>query len=119
MKAHPTLFEGRGGKGSQKSGTIIPVYNSHTHSKRSNKLRRLAGRLYNQTVRVSLLQTAKESEAMLYYSQKKHFTVKAHPTLFEGRGGDPKKVATIIPVLQFTYTFKTLKQTAKARKAFI
>ena len=31
-----------GGGVSQKDGTVIPVYNSHTHSKRSNKLRRLA-----------------------------------------------------------------------------
>ena len=39
VKAHPDLFDG---EGSQKGGTIIQVYNSHTHSKRSNKARTLS-----------------------------------------------------------------------------
>ena len=32
VKAHPALFEGRGGR-VKKGGTIIPVYIWHTHSK--------------------------------------------------------------------------------------
>ena len=31
-KVYPALFEGE--EGSQKGGTIIPVYNSHAHSTR-------------------------------------------------------------------------------------
>ena len=42
MKAHTAIFEGEGRGEPKKGGTIIPVNNSHTHSKRSNKLQRLA-----------------------------------------------------------------------------
>ena len=57
------------------------------------------------------------------YVIPEQFTVKAHPALFDG---EPKKVALIFQFtihihiqnyysrLQFTYTFKTYKQTAKA-----
>ena len=40
------------------------------------------------------------------------FTVKAHPALFDGEGS--QKRWHYYSSLQFTYTFKTLKQTAKA-----
>ena len=35
VKAHPALFEGEGEP--KKGGTIIPVYNRHTHSKHMQK----------------------------------------------------------------------------------
>ena len=50
VKAHPALFDEEEEEGSQKKVAlliIIPVYNSHTHSKRSNKLRRLALCVFN------------------------------------------------------------------------
>ena len=51
MKAHPVLFDGEG-EGSQEGGTIIPVYNSHTHSKRSTIIP-----VYNSHTHIQNVQT--------------------------------------------------------------